>query len=72
MDQLWICQHKKDVDKHDQVQSRATEGLSRLKDLLCKERLRDWGLFSLERFERTNSPLSRTKMRWSQAFYCSM
>lgn len=72
MDQLWICQHRKDADKLDQVQSRATKSLRRLKDLPCKERLRDWGLFSLERSERTISPLSSTERRWSQAFYCSV
>lgn len=33
-----------------------------------KERLRDWGLFSLKRFEKINNPLSSTKRDGARLF----
>jgi len=47
--QIW-CQYKKDTELLEQVQKRATEMMIRgLKHLPYRDRLRELGLFSLEK-----------------------
>ncbi|KAK4823761.1 hypothetical protein QYF61_006057 [Mycteria americana] len=47
--QFWVPQYNRDRDILDQVQQRATKMIKRLEDLSHKERLRELGLFSLEK-----------------------
>ncbi|KFQ82232.1 hypothetical protein N335_14507, partial [Phaethon lepturus] len=47
--QLWIPQHRKDMDLLEQVQKRATKMIRGMEQLCCEDRLRELGLFSLEK-----------------------
>ena len=47
--QAWSLQYRRDVDLLEEVQRRATKIMKGLKNLSCEDRLRELGLFSLEK-----------------------
>jgi len=47
--QLWRHQHKKDMELLEQVQRRAMKMIQGLEYLSYEERLREFGLFSMEK-----------------------
>ncbi|KAK4821079.1 hypothetical protein QYF61_012421 [Mycteria americana] len=47
--QLWSLQHRKHVDLLEQIQRRATKMIRGMEHLSYEERLRELGLFSLEK-----------------------
>ena len=50
--QMWRPQHRRDIDLLECIQKRATKMIQGMKHLLHKDRLRELGLFSLEKSPR--------------------
>ena len=60
--QLWCPQFKTDTDRLERVQRRATRMKKASANLLCEKRLKESGLFTLEkrRYKGSSSLYSRT------------
>lgn len=61
--QFWTVWYKRDMDIQEKVQWRATKMLKRLEQLWYKERLRDLGLFSLEKTQGDLTHVHKSLMK---------
>ena len=58
--QLWGHQHKKDIELQEQIQRRANEMIRGLEHLHCADKLRELGLFSLDKRRLRGDFIGRT------------